>query len=137
KEGVTVGIGAGEQDRVGVAKIAVSKAYTKYADALCFRRHGMPYWELERQVQRGERPPEEKRDIDAETDADRGGLPGSTMVSDAFFPFRDGAEVGIRAGATAIVQPGGSIQDWDVIQACNEATPPVAMVFTGQRAFKH
>jgi phosphoribosylaminoimidazolecarboxamide formyltransferase/IMP cyclohydrolase len=49
KDGCTVGIGTGEQDRVGVAEIAVFKAYTKYADALCFRQFGIPYktYELE------------------------------------------------------------------------------------------
>ena len=59
------------------------------------------------------------------------------MVSDAFFPSRDGVDVGIEEGVTAIVQPGGSLADAQVIQACNEATLKVAMVFTGQRAFKH
>ncbi len=49
KDGVTVGIGTGEQDRVGVAEIAVFKAYTKYADGICFRKYGVPYktFELE------------------------------------------------------------------------------------------
>ena len=46
KDGVTVGIGTGEQDRVGVAEIAIFKAYTKYADALCFQMHGLPYKDL-------------------------------------------------------------------------------------------
>ena len=59
------------------------------------------------------------------------------MVSDGFLPFRDAADVAIRHGITAIIQPGGSVRDWEVIQACNEANPPVAMVFTGQRVFKH
>jgi phosphoribosylaminoimidazolecarboxamide formyltransferase/IMP cyclohydrolase len=59
------------------------------------------------------------------------------MVSDAFFPFRDGVDVGIREGIAAVVHPGGSMRDWEVIEACNEAKPPVAMVFTGQRCFKH
>jgi phosphoribosylaminoimidazolecarboxamide formyltransferase/IMP cyclohydrolase len=59
------------------------------------------------------------------------------MVSDAFFPFRDGVDVAIKEGITAIVQPGGSDRDFEVIEACNEAHPPVAMVFTGQRVFKH
>jgi phosphoribosylaminoimidazolecarboxamide formyltransferase/IMP cyclohydrolase len=40
-------------------------------------------------------------------------------------------------GVTAIAQPGGSIRDWEVVQACNEKTPQVAMVYTGQRSFKH
>ncbi|MEE8441806.1 MAG: IMP cyclohydrolase, partial [Spirochaetia bacterium] len=67
--------------------------------------------------------------------AAHGGLEGSIMVSDAFFPFRDGADVGIREGVTGIVQPGGSIRDWEVIGACNESD--VTMVFTGQRNFRH
>ena len=67
----------------------------------------------------------------------RGGLTGSAMVSDAFFPFRDGVDVGIRQGVTSIVQPGGSERDFESIEACNEADPKVAMVYTGQRAFKH
>jgi phosphoribosylaminoimidazolecarboxamide formyltransferase/IMP cyclohydrolase len=76
-------------------------------------------------------------EIDSETREDRGGLIGSTMVSDAFFPFRDGVDVGIHVGIRAVVQPGGSMRDYEVIQACNEADPQVTMVFTGQRAFKH
>ena len=59
------------------------------------------------------------------------------MVSDAFFPFRDGVMVGIREGVKAVVQPGGAMNDWNVIEACNEADPQVAMMFTGQRSFKH
>ena len=137
KNGVTVGIGTGEQDRVGVAEIAVYKAYTKYADIVCFDRHGISYKELELKVEKGEMDKALKEDIDEAVKADRGGLPGSVMVSDAFFPFRDGVDVGIRQGVTAIVHPGGSLRDWESILACNEADPPVAMVFTGQRAFKH
>ncbi|RLB26171.1 MAG: IMP cyclohydrolase, partial [Deltaproteobacteria bacterium] len=71
------------------------------------------------------------------TKKDKGGLIGACMVSDAFFPFRDGVDVAIRQGITAVVQPGGSLRDFEVIQACNEADPKVTMVFTGQRAFKH
>ena len=137
KNGVTVGIGTGEQDRVGVAAIAVYKAYTKYADLLCYDRHQIPYKELELMVEKGEKNAALKEEIDAKVKADRGGLPGSVMVSDAFFPFRDGVDVGIRQGVSAIVHPGGSMRDWESIEACNEADPPVAMVFTGQRAFKH
>jgi phosphoribosylaminoimidazolecarboxamide formyltransferase/IMP cyclohydrolase len=59
------------------------------------------------------------------------------MVSDAFFPFRDGVDVGIRQGISAIVQPGGSDRDFESIEACNEAAPKVTMVYTGQRVFKH
>jgi phosphoribosylaminoimidazolecarboxamide formyltransferase / IMP cyclohydrolase len=67
--------------------------------------------------------------------AEKGGLIGAAMVSDAFFPFRDGVDVGIREGIRAVIQPGGSENDYQVIEACNEAG--VAMVFTGQRSFKH
>lgn len=137
KDGVTVGIGTGEQDRVGVAEIAVFKAYTKYADVICFNRHGLPYKDLELMVSRGQKDRELMDEIDRETKDAKGGLIGSTMVSDAFFPFRDGVDVGIKEGVKAVVQPGGSVRDFEVIEACNEAEPQVTMVFTGQRAFKH
>ena len=55
KDGVTVGIGTGEQDRVGVAEIAIFKAYTKYADALCFRKYGVPYKQYELEAGQGKR----------------------------------------------------------------------------------
>jgi phosphoribosylaminoimidazolecarboxamide formyltransferase/IMP cyclohydrolase len=57
------------------------------------------------------------------------------MASDAFFPFPDGLEEGIRAGVTAAIQPGGSMKDGDVIAAADAAG--IAMVLTGQRHFKH
>jgi phosphoribosylaminoimidazolecarboxamide formyltransferase/IMP cyclohydrolase len=137
KNGVTVGIGTGEQDRVGVAEIAVFKAYTKYADALCFRKFGIPYKQFELEAGQGKRNKDALALIDAETRKARGGLVGSVMVSDAFFPFRDGVDVGIKEGVSAIVQPGGSDRDHESILACNEAVPQVAMVYTGQRVFKH
>jgi len=137
KDGCTVGIGTGEQDRVGVAEIAVYKAYTKYADALCYQRFGMPYKNLELEILQGKRNASDQTDIDAATQEAKGGLIGSTMISDAFFPFRDGVDVGIRQGVTAVAHAGGSVRDYEVIEACNEADPPVAMVFTGQRCFKH
>lgn len=137
KDGVTVGIGTGEQDRVGVAEIAIFKAYTKYADALCFRKYGVPYKTFELEASQGSRDISALREIDAETKKDKGGLIGSTMVSDAFFPFRDGVDAGIKEGIAAIVQPGGSDRDFESIEACNQANPKVTMVFTGQRAFRH
>jgi phosphoribosylaminoimidazolecarboxamide formyltransferase/IMP cyclohydrolase len=137
KDGVTVGIGTGEQDRVGVAKIAIFKAYTKYADALCFRKYGIPYKTFELEVKNGKRNKNALLEIDQETKKNKGGLSGSVMISDAFFPFRDGVDVGIKEGITGIVQPGGSERDFESITACNEANPKVAMVFTGQRAFRH
>jgi phosphoribosylaminoimidazolecarboxamide formyltransferase/IMP cyclohydrolase len=127
KNGVTVGIGTGEQDRVGVAEIARYKAYQKLADRICFERHGTPYNNLQENSA--------KAAIDEEVRAQKGGLPGSCMVSDAFFPFRDGVEVGLREGVKAVVQPGGSLRDFEVIEACNAAG--ATMVFTGERSFKH
>ena len=62
-------------------------------------------------------------------------LAGSVAASDAFFPFRDGVDALAEAGVVAIVQPGGSVRDDEVIQAANERG--VAMVFTGKRHFKH
>ena len=137
KDGATVGIGTGEQDRVGVAEIAVFKAYTKYADALCFRKYGVPYKTFELEASQGKRDIAMLRGIDEITKEEKGGLRGATMVSDAFFPFRDGVDAGIKEGITAIVQPGGSERDFEAIEACNESNPKVTMVFTGQRAFRH
>jgi phosphoribosylaminoimidazolecarboxamide formyltransferase/IMP cyclohydrolase len=135
KNECTIGIGTGEQDRVGVAEIAVFKAYTKYADRLCFEKHGIPYKDLELAIAKGERDQALKEKIDAATQEAKGDLIGSTMVSDAFFPFRDGVDVGLKEGISAVVQPGGSQRDFEVIEACNEAG--ATMIFTGQRAFKH
>ncbi|HUU39507.1 MAG TPA: hypothetical protein VMW42_01060 [Desulfatiglandales bacterium] len=137
KDSVTVGIGTGEQDRVGVAEIAIYKAYTKYADALCFTKYGMPYKQLEAEIQKGMKDKALKDEIDKATAEAHSGLIGSTMVSDAFFPFRDGVDVAIKEGIRAIVHPGGSLRDFESIEACNGADPQVTMVFTGQRAFKH
>ena len=60
---------------------------------------------------------------------------GSALASDAFFPFPDGVELAARHGVTAIVQPGGSVKDADVIAAADAAS--VAMIFTGSRHFRH
>ncbi|MFP4562138.1 MAG: IMP cyclohydrolase [Spirochaetia bacterium] len=127
KDEVTVGIGTGEQDRVGVAEIARDKAYRKCADRICFNRTGVPLNTLDDE--------DSRREIEEEAARLHGGLEGSIMVSDAFFPFRDGIDVGLREGVTAVVQPGGSVRDFEVIEACNEYG--AAMKFTGQRSFKH
>ena len=60
---------------------------------------------------------------------------GSAVASDAFFPFADGLLAAVEAGATAVIQPGGSIRDDDVIAAADESG--LAMVFTGMRHFRH
>ena len=62
-------------------------------------------------------------------------LAGSVAASDAFFPFRDGLDVVAKAGARAVIQPGGSVRDEEVIAAANEHG--LAMVFTGMRHFRH
>ncbi|WP_019557687.1 bifunctional phosphoribosylaminoimidazolecarboxamide formyltransferase/IMP cyclohydrolase [Thiomicrorhabdus arctica] len=94
KDGMTIGVGAGQMSRVYSAKIAGIKA------------------------------------------ADEGlVVPGSVMASDAFFPFRDGIDAAAEAGITAVIHPGGSMRDQEIIDAANEHG--IAMVFTGMRHFKH
>jgi phosphoribosylaminoimidazolecarboxamide formyltransferase/IMP cyclohydrolase len=89
------------------------------------------------EIAAGKRDKAAKEEIDREAKENHGGLKGAVMVSDAFFPFRDGVDVGIKEGVSAIVHPGGSDRDFESILACNETDPPVAMVYTGQRAFRH
>lgn len=94
KDGMTIGVGAGQMSRVYSAKIAGIKA------------------------------------------ADEGlVVEGSVMASDAFFPFRDGIDAAAAAGISAVIQPGGSMRDDEVIAAADEAG--IAMVFTGMRHFRH
>ena len=137
KDGVTVGIGTGEQDRVGVAKIAVAKAYDKMRDLISFMEHDIPYNELEeRSIKEGRQ--EDKDIIDAIEETVRekkGGLIGATAVSDAFYPYRDGVDVALRQGVSAFIHPGGSKRDYQAVEACNEAG--ATMVYTGLRSFKH
>ena len=94
KDGMTVGVGAGQMSRVDSARIAAIKA----------ENNGLT-------------------------------VSGSVVASDAFFPFRDGLDVLAKAGATAVIQPGGSVRDAEVIGAADEQD--VAMVFTGFRHFRH
>ena len=127
KDQVTVGIGTGEQDRVGVAQIARDKAYRKLADRICFEDYGMGYNDLNDR--------DKKEAIDHRVKLEKGGLNGAAMVSDAFFPFRDGVDVGLGEGISSVIQPGGSENDYQSIEACNETG--ATMVYTGQRSFKH
>jgi phosphoribosylaminoimidazolecarboxamide formyltransferase/IMP cyclohydrolase len=62
-------------------------------------------------------------------------VPGSVMASDAFFPFRDGIDAAAAAGITAVIHPGGSMRDQEVIDAANQHN--IAMVLTGMRHFRH
>jgi len=127
KDNCTVGIGTGEQDRVGVAEIAVDKAYRKLCDRYCFERYNTSFADMADEDKRAE--------IEADVAKEKGGLIGSSMISDAFFPFRDGIDVGLRQGVKAVIQPGGSMNDSQSIEACNEYR--ASMVYTGQRSFKH
>lgn len=94
RDGMTIGVGAGQMSRVYSAKIAGIKAADENLE-----------------------------------------VAGSVMASDAFFPFRDGIDAAAAAGISAIIQPGGSIRDDEIIAAANEHG--IAMVFTGMRHFKH
>ncbi|WP_227817067.1 bifunctional phosphoribosylaminoimidazolecarboxamide formyltransferase/IMP cyclohydrolase [Nitrogeniibacter aestuarii] len=94
KDGMTVGVGAGQMSRVDSARIAKIKAENAQLS-----------------------------------------IAGTVVASDAFFPFRDGLDVLAEAGATAVIQPGGSMRDEEVITAANEHG--LAMVFTGFRHFRH
>lgn len=94
KDGMTIGVGAGQMSRVYSAKIAGIKAADENLQ-----------------------------------------VAGSVMASDAFFPFRDGIDAAAEAGIKAIIQPGGSIRDEEIIAAANEHG--IAMVFTGVRHFRH
>ena len=130
-------IGTGEQDRVGCVELAIYKAYHKYEDILSFRELGLTLYELKAKAGSDKGFADKLADIQARAREAHGGLAGSVIISDGFFPFRDGVDVAMAEGVTAIGQPGGSIRDWEVIQAVNEHSPQVAMVFTGQRSFKH
>ncbi len=135
KDGATVAIGTGEQDRVGVVEIAVFKAYTKFMDGQVYKKFGIPYAVFRLEAEKGLRRMEDLKEIEAFVKAEKGGLLGSIVVSDGFFPFRDGVDAAIKEGAGGFIQPGGSERDFEVIEACNEAG--ATMVFTGQRLFKH
>ncbi len=135
KNETTVAIGAGEQDRVGVAEIAMFKAYKKKADDLAFRAHGVLFFEVELKEKAGDLPSGAAAAIREEAEAEKGGLFGAAAVSDAFFPKRDGIDAIARHGVGSVIQPGGSLADAEIIDAANEHG--MAMAFTGQRAFKH
>lgn len=131
----TVSIAAGGQDRVSIAKLAVSKAYESRRALFALQRHGMLYDALALEVKRGNKPARALEEIDADVRRINGGLAGAVAVSDAFFPYRDGADALLDQGITAVIQPGDALRDYDVIEAVNERG--ATMVFTGQRSFRH
>lgn len=95
RDGATVSIGTGEQDRVGCVELTIQKAYTKYADRLAFVRHNLSLYELKMKAKTDAGLAASLQDILAKTEADKGGLPGTVLVSDGFFPFRDGVDLAL------------------------------------------
>lgn len=116
KNGVTVAVGAGQQERVGAVEQAIIKTYQKSMD-----KQGISYDPLNGAAER------EKLPLNP--------LEEAVMSSDAFFPFRDSIDIVARVGVTAVIQPGGSVRDFEVIEAVNEHN--MAMVFTLERCFGH
>jgi phosphoribosylaminoimidazolecarboxamide formyltransferase/IMP cyclohydrolase len=116
KDGITLAVGAGQQERVGAVEQAIIKTYQKAMD-----REGIPYNPLEGTSGR------EKLSSNS--------LEGAVFSSDAFFPFRDSIDISAEVGVTAVIQPGGSVRDSEVIEAVNEHG--MAMAFTLERCFAH
>lgn len=137
KDGATIAIGAGEQDRVGCVEIAIFKAYSRFADRLARQESGFTLYELRQKSRTSPELKDKLLEMEKRVKSAKGGLINSCLVSDGFFPFRDGVDAAIEQGVSAIAQPGGSLRDAEVIEACNEASPQVGMVFTGQRSFRH
>ncbi len=127
RDKTTAAIGTGEQDRVGATELAIVKACKKAADRICFRKYGLPLWQVKEK--------EKLAAIEKEAAAANAGLKGSVLASDGFLPFRDTVDVAAKAGVTAIIQPGGSTRDYQGIEACNEYG--MTMAFTGKRVFRH
>ncbi|KAB0679376.1 bifunctional phosphoribosylaminoimidazolecarboxamide formyltransferase/IMP cyclohydrolase [Aureimonas leprariae] len=117
KDRATVGIGAGQMSRVDSARIAARKAEDA-ARALVAEAQG-------REMAAGQGAAGEIRPLTV----------GSVVASDAFFPFADGLLSAVEAGATAVIQPGGSMRDTEVIAAAD--AHGIAMVLTGMRHFRH
>ena len=128
KDQVTVGIGTGEQDRVGVAEIARDKAYRKLADRYCFEAAPI---RLQRSAGRWTRRPKSTPGWRPKRAA-CSGRPWSAMPSS---PSGTASTSASGKGCAAVIQPGGSANDYQSIEACNEAG--ATMVYTGQRSFKH
>ncbi len=137
RDGRTLSIGTGEQDRVGCVDLTIHKAYTKYMDMEIFKQTGQSIYQAREKAKTDPEAKDLLSSVEEKALKERADLPGAVMVSDGFFPFRDGVDLALEQGITAIAQPGGSMRDHEVIQALNEAQPQAAMVFTGQRSFKH
>lgn len=116
KNGITLAVGTGQQERVGAVEQAIVKAYQKALD-----REKIKYDSLQ--------------GVCGKEKLSYNPLQGAVMSSDAFFPFRDSVDTAARVGITAIIQPGGSQRDYEVIQAANEHK--MGMAFTLERCFGH
>ena len=125
KDGATVGIGTGQQDSLTAAEVARDKAYRKLADHIALKRFNKIFAAVDH--------PQTIESIMNDVGELKGGLIGSVMASDAFFPTGNGVILAIKEGVGGIIQPGGSTLDYLGIEACNEAQIP--MVFTGERSF--
>lgn len=117
KNGTTLAVGTGQQERVGAVEQAITKSYQKAMD-----REGIEY-----------DPVKGILNLDHEIVVNP--LEGAVISSDAFFPFRDSIDTVAKQGVTAVIQPGGSVRDYEVIQAVNEHN--MAMVYTLERCFGH
>ncbi|MDR2725342.1 MAG: IMP cyclohydrolase [Candidatus Adiutrix sp.] len=135
KNGATVAIGAGGQDRVGIVEATINKAYRNFLENICRQAMGQSFKDLELAANADETFRRRLDEFQAAAREAQGGLKGAVMVSDAFFPFRDGIDAALKHGVRAIAHPGGSLNDHEGIKAVNQAR--AAMVFTGQRAFRH
>lgn len=121
KDGATVGVGMGQVNRVDSAKLAIERANTLGARSTGDAAKVDSAGGARADEVLAEKPEERAR--------------GSVAASDAFFPFADGLQVLIDAGVKAVVQPGGSIRDGEVIEAAKAAG--ITMYFTGTRHFAH
>ena len=125
KDGCTMGIATGQQDSLSATEVARDKAYRNLADRIALRRTGKIFQAVKQ--------PMLVENIHRDVGELRGGLIGSVLASDGFFPSIEAIDLAAREGVIAVIQPGGATGDHKLIEECNEVG--VAMVFTGQRTF--
>ncbi len=135
KNGATVAIACGGQDRVLISKQCVWKAHETRRALIALQKTGVLFDVARQQIKEGKLKPEIIQEIEEQAAQNQYGVEGAVAASDAFFPFRDGPDALLDAGVKAIVQPGGSLRESETIDACNEHG--AAMVFTSQRCFRH
>ncbi|MBN2052345.1 IMP cyclohydrolase [Candidatus Woesearchaeota archaeon] len=124
KDGVTLAIGSGQQERVGAVEQAITKSYQKALDRKKMLGNANVLW-----------TPGSMSWDDMRKELESNPLEGAVLSSDAFFPFRDSIDLIAGVGIKAIIQPGGSVKDYEVIQAVNEHK--IAMAYTLERCFGH